>query len=205
MKKLQRIVLAVALFAILFTTALPANAGAPTDQLKGTIDNILVVLQNDSFKGPANKAARRTALGEVVSKRFSFKEMSKRSLGKNWKKTTTDEKRAFVAAFKALIQNSYFTKMEQYTDEEINYTSEKIRGKSSAVKTIVITSSGTEIPIEYRMKINKKSEWMVYDIVVEGISLISNYRSSFASELKKSTIANLTASLEKKVAESRSK
>lgn len=200
MKRKTKIILAFALFAFIFALAGPVKAGEPTDQLKGTIDSILVILQNDSLKGDANKRARRAALSKAVVARFSFKEMSRRSLGKNWKGTTLEEKKAFVAAFKGLIQNSYFTKMEQYTDEKITYKNEKIGGKNSAVKTQVITSSGTEIPIDYRMKQNKKGQWMVYDIVVEGISLISNYRSSFAAELKKGTITDLTARLEKKTA-----
>ncbi len=198
MKRALNILVAISIFAFVFTVARPAMAGEPTDQLKGTIDAILVILQDNTLKGPKNKVPRRGALKKAVAKRFSFKEMSKRSLGKNWKNTTTEEKKAFVAAFRNLIQNSYFSKMEQYTDEKIIYDNEKMTGKSSIVKTLVITSSGTEIPIDYRMKINKKGKWMVYDIVVEGISLISNYRSSFAAELKKGNIGKLTADLEKK-------
>ena len=96
--------------------------------------------------------------------------------------------------------------MEQYTDEKIIYDNEKMtKGKSSIViKTLVITTSGTEIPIDYRMKIRtRKGKWMVYDIVVEGISLVSNYRSSFAAELKKGSFGDLVASLKKKTAENK--
>ena len=198
MKRALGTLAAITIFAFLFVVARPAMSGEPTEQLKGTIDRVLVILQDGSLKGSKNKGPRRAALSKAVSNSFSFKEMGRRSLGKNWKNTTTEEKKAFVSAFKNLIQNSYFSKMEQYTDEKIIYDNEKMTGKNSTVKTLVITTSGTEIPIDYRMKINKKGKWMVYDIIVEGISLVSNYRSSFAAELKKGNIGKLTASLEKK-------
>ena len=204
MKRVQSIAIAIGLLAfVLAIRPLPVNAGEPNDQLKGTIDSILVILQDVNLKGPENKGPRRAALSKVVSKRFSFKEMSKRSLGKNWKGRTPAEKKEFTSAFKDLIQNSYFTKMESYTDEKIIYDNERTKGKSSIIKTLVITTKGTEIPIDYRLKQNKKGEWLVYDIVVEGISLISNYRSSFAAELKKGSFGDLVASLKKKTAGNR--
>jgi phospholipid transport system substrate-binding protein len=203
MKKTLNITLAVILAIMIFSIAAPASAGESTDQLRGTIDSILVVLKNPSLKGDANKRARRAKLSTVVQKRFSFKEMSKRSLGKNWKKRSPAEKKEFTHVFRDLIQNSYFSKMETYTDEKIVYDKEKTKGKSSIVKTFVITKTATEIPIDYRLKQNKKGEWMVYDIVVEGISLVSNYRSSFASELSKGSFGDLVASLKKKTSQTK--
>ena len=205
MKRVHGIAIAISLFALVLFVALPhpVNAGEPTDQLKGTIDSILVILQDVNFKGPENKGPRRAALSKAVSTRFSFKEMSKRSLGKNWKARTTPEKKEFTKVFKDLIQNSYFTKMETYTDEKIIYDKERTKGKTSIVKTFVITKTATEIPIDYRMKQNKKGQWLVYDIVVEGISLVSNYRSSFAAELRKGSFGDLVASLKKKTAQNK--
>ncbi len=203
MKRAIKIIPILAVIIMVFIAARPVAAGESTDQLKVTIDSILEILNTPSFKGPANKVSRRVALGKAVSKRFSFKEMSRRSLGKNWKGKTTEEKKEFIKVFRDLIQNSYFTKMETYTDEKIVYDNEISKKKKSTVKTFVVTTKGTEIPINYRMKQNKKGEWLVYDIVVEGISLISNYRSSFAAELKKGSFGDLVASLKKKTSENK--
>lgn len=200
MKRTLNIIVTAAIFVLLLTVSSPALAGKPTDQLKGTIDRLLVILQDDSLKGDENKGARRTALSKAVSKRFSFREMSRRSLGKHWKIISDEDKQAFIEAFKNLIQNSYFTKMELYTDEEIIYDNERMLGKTTIIKTLVVTSSGTEIPIDYRLKLNKRGQWLVYDIVVEGISLVRNYRSSFAAELKKGSIGDLIKQLEAKSA-----
>jgi phospholipid transport system substrate-binding protein len=203
MKRALNIAIIIALAAMVVTFVRPAEAAVPTEQLRITIDSILVILKDPNLKGPSNKVARRAKLSATVQKRFSFKEMSRRSLGKNWKERTPAEKKEFIKVFRDLIQNSYFTKMETYTDEKIVYDSERTKGKSSIIKTFVITSTATEIPINYRMKQNKKGEWMVYDIVVEGISLVSNYRSSFASELSKGSFGDLVASLKKKIAENK--
>lgn len=199
-RALKTIANIIIVFAFLFSLSSPALAGKSTDQLKGTIDGLIVILQDITLKGAQNKGPRRAALSKAVSKRFSFREMSRRSLGKHWKVISDEDKEAFIAAFKELIQNSYFTKMELYTDEEIIYDKEKMLGTTTIIKTLVVTKSGTEVPIDYRLKLNKRGEWLVYDIVVEGISLVSNYRSSFAAELRKGSIKDLIKALEAKTA-----
>lgn len=174
-----------------------ASAGEPTEKIKSTINEVIEVLKDPSLKGPENTTARRAKLRESISERFSFQDMARRSLGRHWKERTTQEKKDFTDVFARLIENSYIGKIEGYTDEKVVYTGEVLLKRKAMVKTRIVTTKGTEIPINY--KLLKRSDWVVYDISVEGVSLVSNYRSQFNSALSSSSYAELVDTLRKKV------
>ncbi len=160
-----------------------ASAGEPTDMVKKTVDAVLDILKNKELKKPEKTTQRRAEIRKTVSQRFDFAEMAKRSLAQNWKKRTPEEQKEFVALYTDLLENTYITKVEKYQDEKIFYTGEKIEGPYAEVKTNVETSKGIETPIEYRL-MKEGNQWMAYDVVIEGVSLVNNYRNQFNSIIR---------------------
>jgi len=129
--------------------------------------------------------------------------MAKRSLGPNWRERTPEERDRFVALFRELLENSYLGKIESYQGEEIRYGKETVDGPYAEVKTLVVTSKGQEIPVDYRM-LEDDGRYRIYDVVVEGISLVGNYRSQFNSILQKSSFGELIDKLRATIKEQRS-
>lgn len=169
---LQR--LTVLLMSMLF---LAANAFAtPTDDVKKTVDQVVQIVADKELKKQEQK--RRQALKKSISLIFNYGEMAKRSLGKHWNARSEAEKKQFVDLFATLLENSYAGKIESYNNEKIVYIKEFIDGNHAEVKSKVITTKRDEFTLDYRL-LNEKGKWMVYDVVIEGVSLVSNYRSQF--------------------------
>ena len=190
-------------FLVFFTICLflPVNdacASSVQDQLKATIDHILEILRDPSLKGDEHTEARRAALRKVIHERFSFAKMSQLSLARHWKKRSAEEKKAFIDLFGQLLEQTYISKIESYTDEKVAYGKEFVRKKKAQVNTKIITDT-VEIPINYRMYRTKDGSWMVYDLVIEGVSLVGNYRSQFDQILQKGSYEKLLDELKKKI------
>lgn len=190
------VVLAALCLLLSASNGLAANA---TDQMKGTIENILSVLQDSSLKGSDKQEERRAKIREAIGKRFDFTEMAKRSLGKHWKKRSPAERKEFAELFADLIEGSYIEKIENYSDEKVIYGNEQVKNNKSKVKTKIISSKGTEISVQYKLLNRSNDYWRVYDIVVEGVSLVSNYRTQFGKALSSSSYAELVDKLRSKV------
>ena len=198
MKILGGMTLIIVALTILFSHSL-ADASEPTDQIKGTIDEIIAILKDPSLNGPEKSDQRRARLREKMKERFTFAEMAKRSLGKQWREMNSEEREEFTAIFARLIENSYIGKIEGYTDEKVLYENEMLRKGRAIVKTKIITKQGTDIPLDYRL-INKQSgQWMVYDVVIEGVSLVRNYRTQFSKALRSSSYEELVRTLKSKI------
>lgn len=183
----------VSLFSVLVSYSF---AGEPTDQLKQTVDAVLDVLKDKELKKPAKGAQRKAEIRKIVSQRFDFGEMAKRSLAQNWKQRTPAEQSEFTALYTDLLENTYIRKMERYEDEKVVYKDEKIEGAYAVVKTAVI-SKEAEIPIEYRL-MKEGDKWMAYDVVIEGVSLVNNYRNQFNSILRSGSYEDLVKRLKNK-------
>jgi len=168
---------------------------SPTDGVRTSVDTILAILKNEQL----NKEEKRAQMSDVVIKRFDFRAMSQRTLATNWKKTTDEEKQQFVDLFSQLIENSYIGKLELYTDEKVEYPGEKVSGRKAVVETMIITTS-TDIPVDYKLY-RKGDQWLVYDVIIEGVSLISNYRSSYQEIVKKEGFDGLLAKMQAKIDE----
>jgi phospholipid transport system substrate-binding protein len=198
MRNVSRVV-AVIVALLLLLTPFSICASEITDKVRTTVDRVLEVLKEESLKGPEKKEERRARIRDIIKERFSFEEMSRQSLARHWRKRSDAEKSEFVSLFSDLIENSYIDKIEGYRDEEILYAGERVKNNRAEVSTKVI-SKGTEIPINYRLFRTKGGDWMVYDIVIEGVSLVSNYRSQFSSTIRSSSFNGLMEQLREKTA-----
>jgi len=177
-----------------------ARAGEATEAMKSTIDEVLRIIQDKDLKQPGKSEQRRKLLEKVVGERFDYQEMSFRTLsiseGAPWKNLSEKEKEEFVALFQTLLVNVYADKVESYTGEGVKYINERTEKDYAEVRTKVLTGK-TEIPLDYRL-LNKGSVWRVYDVVVDGTSLVRNYKDQFKSILRTSTFADLLDQLRKK-------
>ncbi len=174
----------------------PAVAGGATEAMKGTIDEVLKIVQDKELKQPGKAEERRQRLEQVVGDRFDYQEMSKRSLGTPWSTLSDKDKEEFVALFRTLLTNSYADKIESYSGEGVQYLNERTEKDYAEVRTKVLTGK-VEIPLDYRL-LNKGADWRVYDVVVDGVSLVNNYRGQFSKILRTSTFADLVDQLRKK-------
>ena len=172
-----------------------ASAMSPMEQVRTAVDQVIEVLRQNELQGEA----RRKVLSELVRSRFDFVIMSQRTLGQHWKKASAEEQAEFVSLFSDLLEASYIGRLDAYSGETVSYNSEKIDGKRAVVATVV-HSSNTDIPIDYRM-VRKGSDWFVYDVLVEDISLIKNYRSSYGEIVRKEGYAGLFERMRKKITE----
>ena len=173
-----------------------ALAGPPTDAMKGTIDEVLRIIRDKELKQPAKADERRTLLEKVVADRFDYQEMSRRSLGAPWNTLSDKEKDEFVGLFRTLLTNSYAEKVETYSGEGVQYLNERTEKEFAEVWTKIL-SGKTEIPLDYRL-INHGTDWRVYDVVVDGVSLVSNYRGQFTKIIRSSSYQDLVDQLRKK-------
>jgi len=188
----------IAIAAVLaLVVARDAVAGVPTDQLRGSIDLVLKIVTDPELKKEARTAERRRRIRAVVNQIFDFTEISQRGLGRHWQARTPAEREQFVALFGDLLENAYITKIESYSGEKIQYPGDVIDGDLAVVKTRIVTKQETEIPIDYRMFLNG-SRWAVYDVSIEGISLIGNYRTQFNAVIQRSGFPDLVAKLKAK-------
>lgn len=189
----------VAVSVALLTAPAPSRAGEPTDQVRGAIDRVLEILKKKDLQPKERRAERRTLLREEISKAFDFDEMAKRSLGPAWRQRTPEERKEYVGLFRQVLENSYLGKVEAYQGEKIKYGKESVEeGRIATVETLIVTGKGQEIPLNYRM-LKEKPGWRVYDVIIEEISLVNNYRSQFAGILQKSSFPDLLARLREMV------
>ncbi|MCA1784449.1 MAG: ABC transporter substrate-binding protein [Desulfobacteraceae bacterium] len=186
----------VATVFLLLTAAMNIEA-SPRDQLKASIDTIIQILKDDTLTGEANIECRREALRKVFFERFDFEKTSQFSLGRHWRDRTEAERKAFVVLFSRLLEDNYVSKIESYTDEQVNFVKEQIRDKKAQIDTIIVTDT-IEIPIDYRMYQTDTGQWLVYDLVIEGVSLVANYRAQFTRMLESDSFASLLKELEQK-------
>ncbi len=167
-----------------------AWAGAPTDQLRAQIDRAVKVLDDPELRKEGHQRERRAAVRQIANDIFDFSETAKRSLARHWAPRTQAERDEFVGLFTDLLERSYISKIELYGGEKIQYVGESIEGEGAVVRTKLITKQGTEIPIDYRM-LRRGDKWLVYDVVIEGVSLISNYRTQFNKIITTSSFQDL--------------
>jgi len=165
-------------------------AGDATDQIRGAIDRTIGILSDPALAAKGKKEERRDLLRKEIEPVFDFNEMAKRSLGPNWRDRTPEEQKQFVVLFRELLENSYLGKIESYQGEVIRYGKESLDGPYAQVKTLVVTSKGQEFPMDYRM-LADGGRYRIYDVVIEGISLVGNYRSQFNSILQKSSFREM--------------
>ena len=151
---------------------------SPTDDVKRVVDEVVKIVSDPELKKPAKASQRRQALRNTISRIFDYREMAQRSLATHWKGRSDAERKEFVSLFQTLLENSYAGKIEGYKNEKIVYLKESVEGDYAEVKSKVIVPKGDEYALDYRL-MQKGGKWMVYDVVIEGVSLVSNYRGQF--------------------------
>ncbi len=175
---------------------------SPTEVVRGTVDEVIRILDDPKLKDPAKLLPRRRMLEKVVSARFDYAEMSKRALAAHWIPLSPAEQTEFVELFKSFLSDRYAEKIEGYAGEQVHYLSERIEGNYAEVRT-KLRSSKVEIPMDYRLYL-KEDRWHAYDIVVDGVSLVKNYRSQFEKIIRADSYAELVRRLrERTVGEER--
>jgi phospholipid transport system substrate-binding protein len=195
-----RSTIGLVVFAVLITWTVPLTAAPqPLDALKGPIDAVIRILNDPKYKDPNLKTEQRDAIWSKVRGMFDFEEISQRAVARNWGLFSPQEKKEFTDVFSEFLGNTYMDKIQgEYHNEKIQYgTQEVVEGTRALVKTNILRES-LAIPVDYKMKLDG-NEWKIYDVMVEGVSLVKNYRTQFASILRKETPAQLIDRLKKKV------
>ena len=175
----------------------PAAAGVPTDQLKGAVERVLKTLDDPTLRGGTRLGERRAAVRKIANEIFDFSEIAKRSMARHWQPLSEAQKNEFVGLFAELLERSYISKIETYGGEKIQYTAERADGDFATVSTRIITKNGTEVPVDYRM-IKRADRWLVYDVSIEGVSLVSNYRTQFNKIIQTTSYNELVSKLRNK-------
>ncbi len=177
--------------------AAPARAGLPTDQLKGSIQRVIQIIQDPGLKADTRAAERRDRIRSVADQIFDFGEIARRALARHWLPLSDPQRKEFVSLFSDLLERSYVARIEQYGGEKILYASERVDGDVATVGTRIVTKTGTEVPVDYRMA-RRGDRWLVYDVNIEGVSLVSNYRTQFNKIIQTESFAELMRRLKSK-------
>jgi phospholipid transport system substrate-binding protein len=155
-----------------------AMASIVTDEVRKTVDEVVKIVTDKNLKKPGSEQKRRSALKQTIGRIFNYGEMAKRSMGVHWKNLNPADQKEFTGLFATLLENSYAGKIESYNNEKIVYEKELVDGDHAEVGSRLITAKRDEYELRYRL-LKAGSKWMVYDVVIEGVSMVSNYRSQF--------------------------
>lgn len=195
MKKINIIVIYVSI-VFLFSAVSAIASPSPTEQLSPTLDKLIEILSDNELKGDGKKTERREIIMSTISERFNFQEMSKRVLGSPWKEINDEQRKHFTQLMTKLLENNYIGQLENYSGQKIEYVGERIKDDRAQVSTI-IENNGAKYPVHYIMS-REGDQWLVYDINIEGVSLIRNYRAEFKSIIRKDKYEGLVKTLEEK-------
>lgn len=167
-----------------------AWAGAPTEQLRPALEELIQVLEDQALK-PDSKAKEREARARAaVIDLVDFPEMARRTLGPHWRSLGESERDEFIRLFRALLEHTYLPKIALYRGERVRFVGESVDGDLAAVQAVVVTRDRKEVPVLYRLR-QRDQRWLVYDIAVEGISLVNNYRSQFTQIMQRGSYQEL--------------
>lgn len=175
----SRNVVAAWLVVLLLSSAYVSRllAASPTQQIRSTVERVLEILKDPRFQGEVKRRERREQLRQIILPRFDFAEMAKRSLGNHWRRYQSRQQE-FVSAFTGFAEDSYVSQIESYKDEKILYIQERVDKQFCEVETKVVPIQDNEVPIHYRLHLVEE-QWRVYDVHIDNISLVNNYRSQF--------------------------
>ncbi len=174
------------------------HAGVPLDTVKSRMDQVFDVLRDPALQGESANKLKRKKILSILDNIFDYVELSKRTLSRNWNKLKLDQREEFQKLYKALLEKVYMDKILAYTDQEIVFGKERTLGQNKVEVESKIVSGSLVTPIHFRM-ILKNGKWRAYDVVIEGISLVKNYRSQFKRVIKKKSLEGMLEVLRKKV------
>jgi phospholipid transport system substrate-binding protein len=171
-----------------------AWAGTPTEDVKRQTDRVLEVLRSTNL----TPAARRAAVRDLAAESFDLAETARRALGPHWQRRTPAERDAFVLVFRELLEQTYVARIDEYGGERLEYIGERVDGDSAIVKAQLVTKSGLAVPLESRLN-QRDGRWLIYDILIENVSLVGNYRSQFDRIIRASSYEELVRRLKERV------
>ena len=188
----------VAVLTVVTLAALDtAWAGPPTEQLRTHVDRVIKVLEDPELKREGRQVERRAAIRRLANEIFDFTETTRRSLGQHWQARTPAEREHFVRLYADLLERSYIGKIELYSGERIVFVGDTIERDQATVRTRLVTKAGTEIPVDYRMH-RVGERWLSYDVAIEGVSMVANYRAQFNKIIQASGFSSLVSKLTEK-------
>jgi phospholipid transport system substrate-binding protein len=182
-------------------TVMYADAGEPLDKIRQTVDDVVTILSDETLKAPERTEERRAKIRQAVFQRFGFDEMAQRALAQHWRKRTPEERKEFVAVFSDLLERSYIDKVESYGGgkQNILYTKETIdKDGYASVRSEIVNKRDMNVEVEYRL-LQRDGDWAVYDVVIEGVSLVNNYRTQFNKIITESSYENLVKQMKLKL------
>ena len=201
-KSLKAVMLSLPVGLLLLASSVWAEA--PTSLVKSAVDQAIEVIADPSFRGEEKERERRTLLRQIIFPCFDFGEMAKRSLGAHWRKRTPEDKSEFVRIFTDLLEKAYLGRIESFNDEKFIYTHERIEGPYAEVRSKILTSKGEEFKMNYKLH-RVGEEWKIYDVVVEDISLVNNYRSQFNRVIARTSYNELVSRMKQKLSKTTEK
>jgi phospholipid transport system substrate-binding protein len=194
-------VMSLAVLVVSLLLVRGAWAGSPTDQLRAQIERVVKTVDDPELKKENRIKERRTAVRKIADEIFDFNETAMRSLARHWQQRTPAERKEFVDLFANLLERSYISKIELYNGEKITYLGDAVDGDLATVRTKIVTKQGTDIPVDYKMQHTASGRWLVYDVVIEGVSLIANYRTQFNKIIRTSSYQELVKKMRTKQSE----
>ena len=188
----------IILLAVLLILPLPVFAAGAKATIEGQISKMLAKMQTPEFKA-LQKDGKLTEISKIINDVFDYQELSRRTLGREWKKFKPDQQKEFVSLFEELLENIYADRILAYTNEKITFGKEtELKKGRVEVESYIITKDNKKVPLFYRMT-DKSGQWRVYDVVIEGVSMVKNYRGQFREILSKKKPEDLLQTLRKKV------
>ena len=185
--------------AVLLAAAGGATAASPTETVKAAVQQAFFGQEGPTVK-KVSTAERRAEIRKIAEGLFDFEEMSHRALGGAWDQASPVEQQEFVGLFTGLIASAYMGRIEQYAGEPITYNGERVEGDDARVQSRVVTPKGSEVPIEYRLYRATDGRWTVYDVYIDGFSLVGSYKAQFTRMLQRGSFADLLKQLRQKAA-----
>ncbi|MBW9264318.1 MAG: ABC transporter substrate-binding protein [Candidatus Thiodiazotropha sp. (ex. Lucinisca nassula)] len=188
------------LLIFLLTFSLSASANVtPSERIKDTVNQVLTVLKDQSL----GRQDRRDQVKEIVRKRFDYESMSQVILAANWRKASKPQREQFITLFRELLEQTYFSAIDSYSDQSVRMGRERLKGKLANVQTFIVAAN-KELAVSYKMRF-RNDDWYAYDVAVDGVSLVSNYRTSFRNLVRSKGMEGLLAELAQKVASLKAK
>jgi len=178
---------------VVISADLQAVSKSPMEHVRESTEKVITILQDASL----DREAKWRRIGVIINARFDFRSMSQSVLATNWQEATPEERARFVEYFSQYIEATYREKIEAYTDQKVLYLRETINGKRAEVDTVIVSNS-TEIPVSYRMK-NNDGDWYAYDVIIEGVSLVNNYRGTFTAIVKNEGMDGLLNDIQRRI------
>ena len=170
------------------------RAGEPTDQLKIQLERVLKTVQNPEVK-KEGRAAERRAIRKIAEEIFDFDDTARRTLARHWAQRSPAEREEFVRLFSDVFEHAYLSKVELYQGERVTYLGDSVEAGVATVKTRFLTKQGSQLNVDYRMQRASSGRWLVYDVLIEGVSLVDNYRNQFNSVIQRTSYQELVRKL----------